>query len=118
MTKENDGLDKFLDWADKQPALSPEEKAKNEAARKVMEGKWLETVTMNEDGSVMIVSKQYLTGGGIADGASESSPGDSDYNELLRQHGLLIPGKAHTLVRKMVDGNWILLPESDEVIQS
>lgn len=117
MTKKNDGLDKFLDWAANQPPSSPEEKATNEAARKAMEGKWLETVTMNEDGSLMIVSKQYLPGGGIADGASESRPGDSDYDEILRQHGLLKPGKAHTLVRKMVDGNWILLRESDEVVQ-
>jgi hypothetical protein len=72
---------------------------------------------MKEDGCLMIISTQYLTDGGVADGSSESHPGDSDYDELLRQHGLLTPGKAHILVRKIVDGNWLLLPESDEVIQ-
>lgn len=117
MTHDKHGLDKFLDWSAKQPKSSPEEKARNEAARKAIEGKWFETVTMKEDGYLMIISTQYLTGGGVADGSSESRPGDSDYDELLRQHGLLKPGKAHTLVRKIVDGNWILLPESDEVIQ-
>ena len=117
MTQDKHGMDKFLDWAAKQPDSSDEEKAANEAARKAMEGKWLETVTMNEDGRLMIVSTQYHISGGVADGSSESRPGDSDYDELLRQHGLLTPGKAHTLVRKKVDGNWILLPESDEVIQ-
>ncbi|MBX3076077.1 hypothetical protein KF707_22415 [Candidatus Obscuribacterales bacterium] len=117
MTHDKHGLNKFLDWAAKQPDSSDEEKAANEAARKAMEGKWLETVTMKEDGSLMIVSTQYLSGGGIADGSSESRPGDSDYDEFLRHHGSLTPGKAHTLVRRIVDGNWILLPESDAVIQ-
>lgn len=117
MTHDKHGLDKFLDWAAKQPKSSPEEKASNGAARKAIEGKWFETVTMKEDGCLMIISTQYLTGGGVADGSSESRPGDSDYDELLRQHGLLTPGKAHILVRKIVDGNWLLLPESDEVIQ-
>ncbi len=117
MTHDKHGLNKFLDWAAKQPDSSDEEKAANEAARKAMEGKWLETVTMKEDGSLMIVSTQYLIGGGIADGSSESRPGDSDYDKFLRHHGSLTPGKTHTLVRRIVDGNWILLPESDAVIQ-
>jgi hypothetical protein len=118
MTEEKHGLDRFLDWAAKQPPSSAEERAKNEAARQAMEGKWLETVTMKEDGTLLIVSTQYPTGGGVAEGSSESRPGDSDYDELLRQHGSLTTGRAHTLVRKMVDGNWVLLPESDEVIRA
>jgi hypothetical protein len=105
------------DWLKEQEWPTPEEKAQFDAARKAMEGKWLETVTMRDDGSLMIVSKQYLPGGGIADGCTESAPGDSDYDDLLRQHGLLTRGKAHTLVRKIVDGNWVILPESDEVIR-
>lgn len=118
MTHEKHGLDKFLDWAAKQPASSDEERAANEAARKEMEGKWLETVTLTDDGILHIVSTQYLTGGGIAEGSSESRPGDSDYHELMYQHGMLTKGKAHTLVRKMVDENWVILPESDDVIRS
>lgn len=116
MTQEKQGLDKFLDWAANQPASTPEERAEAEAARKSMAGKWIETVTMDENGALFIVTNQYFTEGGSGQGSSESAPGDPDYEELLQEHGRLVPGKAHTLVRMMADGKWVVLPESDEVI--
>jgi hypothetical protein len=116
VTQEKKELNKFLDWAAKQPASTPEEKATAEAARKSVEGKWFQTVTMNDDKSLMLVSIQYFEDGGSGHGSSELRPGDPNYDELLREHGCLTPGKAHTLFCKMVDGKWEILPESDEVI--
>lgn len=99
----------FDEWLNEEGQWpTPEEAARSEAQRKAMEGKWLETVSMREDGSLMIVSTQYLTGGGIAEGCTESAPGDPDYQQLLRDHGALKPGQSHTLVRKLIDGNWIV----------
>lgn len=108
MEQEKKGLEKFLGWVAEQPASPQEEKARAIAERKAMEGTWLEAITMNEDGSLMIVSTQYLIGGGIADGCTESAPGDSDYEALLTQHGPLKAGQSHTLVRKLIDGNWVV----------
>lgn len=39
-------------------------------------------------------------------------------DELLHRHGALTPGKSHTLIRKMIDGSWITLPESDPVTRA
>ncbi|MBP9092607.1 hypothetical protein KBI23_16415 [bacterium] len=41
-------------------------------------------------------------------GSSNSAPGDSDYEELLAHHGPLKPGDSHTLIRKKVDGAWVV----------
>lgn len=106
------------DWLSEQEKPTPEEIAEFRAERKALEGKWLETVTMRDDRSLMIVTTRYLEDGGIGEGCTESAPGDPDYDELLHQHGALTPGTSHTLIRKMINGNWITLPESDPVIQS
>lgn len=116
MTQEKKGPDRFLDWAEQQTAATPEERAVAEAARKSMEGKSFETVTMDENGNLLIVTNQYFIGGGSGQGSSESSLGDPDYEELLHAHGQLVSGKAHTLVRMMIDGKLVVLPESDKVI--
>lgn len=106
------------DWLSEQEKPTPEETAEFRTERKALEGKWLETVTMRDDRSLMIVTARYLDDGGIAEGCTESAPGDPDYDELLHQHGALTLGTSHTLIRKMINGNWITLPESDPVIRS
>lgn len=110
MVETKKSFDEWLNEEDQWP--TPEEVARSAAQRKAMEGKWLETVTMKEDRTLMIVSAQYYVGGGLAEGCTQSAPGDSDYDELLLHHGPLTPGQSHTLVRKMVDGKWVIL--SDE----
>lgn len=105
----------FDEWLNEAEWPTDEESARYKAERDAMGGKWLQTVTMQDDGSLLIVSIQYFEGGGVGEGSSESKPGDANYDELLREHGQLEPGKAHTLVRKMIDGKWIVLPESNEI---
>ena len=99
----------------KEPRCTPEEQEAFAAERKAMEGEWLETITMREDCSLMIVTTQYFDGGGQGQGCAESAPGDSDYEDLLKQHGTLKPGQTHTLVRKMIDGAWVIKSNGTEI---
>jgi len=102
----------------KEPRCTPEEQEAFAAERRTMEGKWLETVTMNEDRSLMIVTTQYFVGGGKGHGCTESAPGDPDYEELLEQHGGLKPGQTHTIVRKMINGEWVVQANETDAAKS
>jgi len=42
----------------------------------------------------MRLTNPYFVGGGSGQNGTESPPGDPDYEELLRNHGRLVPGKA------------------------
>ncbi len=106
----------FDEWLAEAEWPTPEETAQFEAERKAIEGKWFETVTMEENGTLLIITSHYFIGGGSSQNGTESAPGDPDYEELLHNHGRLVPGKAHTLVRKKVDDKWVVLPESDEIV--
>ncbi len=106
----------FDEWLAEAEWPTPEETAQFEAERKALEGKCFECVTMDESGKLLIITNQYFVGGGSGQNGTESAPGDPDYEELLRNHGRLVPGKAHVLVRMKVDGKWVILPESDEVV--
>jgi len=106
----------FEEWLAEAEWPTPEESAQIKANLEATEGKRFETVTMQEDRSLFLVTIQYFVGGGTGEGSSESRPGDPNYEELLHAHGRLVPGQSHTLIRKMIDGKWTILPESDEVI--
>jgi len=107
MNNENveDDKAKLMQMLDDEP---PYDRERFEERRKATEGQWLEMVTMKDDMSLSIVTAQYFVGGGVGNGSSNSAPGDSDYEELLAQHGPLKPGDSHTLIRKKVDGEWVV----------
>lgn len=112
--KTNDRFTRLQEQLAKLPDCSVAERDAFAAERKAMEGEWLETITMREDGSLMIVTTQYFVGGGQGQGCTESAPGDSDYDDLLQQHGALKPRQTHTLVRKMIDGEWVIKANGTE----
>lgn len=87
---------------------SPYDRETFQAQMKDAEGTWLETITMTANGNLQIKTWQRLPGGALAEGNSESTPGDGDYDDFLQEHGALKPGETHTLVRKMIDGEWVL----------
>lgn len=103
----------FEEWLDEAEWPTAEESAKNRANREAAEGKCFQTVTMSEDQSIFVVTIQYFEGGGAGEGSSILKPGDPNYDQVIREHGPLEIGKAHTVVRKIVDGKWVVLPESD-----
>ena len=70
---------------------------------------------MLDDSSLLVVSTQHFVGGGSGFGSSESAPDDPDYKELLRMHGALAPGQSHTLTRKQVNGQWVIVDDADEL---
>lgn len=103
----------FEEWLDEAEWPDAEESARMKTERESNEGKCFRTVTLNEDESLFVLTVQYFQGGGSGEGSSIVRPADPNYEELLQEHGHLEVGKAHTIVRKLVDGNWVILPQSD-----
>jgi hypothetical protein len=99
------------EWLNEQGRPTSEEHAQFEAERQAMEGTWLETITMLENGALTVRTWQCLPGGVQAEGNTESAPGDSDYNDFIQRHGPLQAGQSHTLVHKLIDGKWVLVDE-------
>lgn len=106
----------FEEWLAEAEWPTAEESAQIKAKMEATEGKCFETVTMQDDRSLFLVTVQYFVGGGSGEGSTESRPGDPDYEELLHEHGSLVPGQSHTLVRTKIDDKWVVLPESDEIV--
>lgn len=101
-------LDEFLK-DDQWP--TPEESERCKAEREAMEGTWLETITMMENGDLQVRTWQYLQGGVQAEGNTESATGDPGYDDFIQRHGLIKPGQSHTLAHKLIDGRWVQVDE-------
>jgi len=96
----------------KEPRCTQEEREAFAAERRADEGKWLETVTMLQGGDLQIRTWQCLPGGVLAEGNTESSPGDAGYEDFIQRHGPLKPGQSHTLMHKWIEGEWVLVNDN------
>lgn len=114
MTDEKKGLAKFLDWVETQPPSSPEDRAKAKAEREAAYGTSREWAQMQENGSIAVDISQWLPDGTHGHGAYVSDPGDPNYADLCNSHKLLKPGDASTVIKKWVDGEWVVQPLDDE----
>lgn len=73
----------------------------------------MEFVHMREGRVLWVQTVTHLPGGGIAEGESNVDPGNEIYDELMREHGPLEPGEHHVIKRKLIDGEWVRLPDSE-----
>ena len=105
----------FMQMLEEEP---PYDRETFQAQKKEVEGTWLETITMTANGELQIKTWQHLPGGALAEGNTESIPGDGDYDDLLRQHGVLKPGQTHTLVRRMINGEWVVETNKSDAARS
>ncbi|MFA7336468.1 MAG: hypothetical protein WC028_06755 [Candidatus Obscuribacterales bacterium] len=105
------------EWLNEQGRPTPEEHAQFAAERKADEGKWLETVTILDGGDLQIRTWQCMPGGIVAEGNTESSPGDPGYEDFLQRHGTLKVGQSHTLVHIWIDGNWVIQQDETDAVK-
>jgi len=111
MAQEKQGLDKFLDWASKQPASSPEERANAEEERKALEGTMNESAMMLENADIAVRTWGYSPGGAHGHNGFTISPSDNDYERAKQQYGLNKPGDKYSVVKKWINGNWVVHQE-------
>ena len=89
---------------------TPEQRARFKAEREASYGTAREWAQMQENGSIAVDISQWLPDGTRGHGAYVSDPGDPNYADLCSSHNLLTPGDASTVVKKWVDGTWVVQP--------
>ncbi len=105
---EEDRLTRLTEKILSGPQNTPEERAKFKAEREASYGTTFEWAQMQDDGSIALNISQWLPDGTYGHGASTSVPGDPDYEELCSSHTLKKPGDASTIIKKWVDGEWVV----------
>jgi hypothetical protein len=71
-----------------------------------LEGMSRESAYIDDDGSLVMhywSQKDYVVG----DGWDHLMPGDKDYDELCKKHGLKKPGDSNVIVMRFINGEWI-----------
>ena len=72
------------------------------------EGVTSQWAQMCEDWVISLSVSQWLPGGMRTHGDSECAPGDLEYEELKKIHKLEKPGDSSNLIKKLVDGKWVI----------
>lgn len=112
MTAQNndgkDKLNKLIERILSDPDNSPEESARYKAEREASYGTTRQWAEMQDDGSIAINISQWLPDGTYGHGTSTSVRGDSDYENLCAIHKLVKPGDASTIIKKWIDGDWVI----------
>ena len=120
MTSKNDHsedrLTRILNRLSQDPQYTHEESARLKAEREAAYGTMFEWAEMQQDLSIAVNVEQWLLDGTQGHGSSISAPGDEDYEFLLKSHNLLKPGDASTIVKRLVDGVWVV--QDDNLLRS
>jgi hypothetical protein len=93
---------------------TPEESVRYKADREAALGTTHEWAQMQEDGSIAVNISQWLPDGTYGHGFSTSVSGDPDYEELRASHALKKPGDASTIIKKWVDGQWVVQQDDSD----
>ena len=95
------------------PQNTPEEIAQFKADREALYGTAREWAEMQPDFSIAVNVEQWLLDGTQGHGNSISAPGNMDYETLLKSHNLLKTGDASTVVKRLVDGVWVVQDDNE-----
>lgn len=98
----------FLKMLDEEP---PFDKAAYDAEMKALEGTMWETATMIEDGTISVKTWDIGAGGTRGDGGYNIGPGDEGYEECKTEYALAKPGDNYAATKKLVNGEWVQIPE-------
>lgn len=86
----------------------PFDKAVYEAEMKALEGTMWETALMAPDGSICVKTWDIGAGGTRGDGGYMMNPEDDQYEKCKNFYGLHKPGDSYGVVKKLVDGEWVV----------
>lgn len=103
-----DRLSRLTERILSEPNNTPEESARYRAEREAALGTTREWAQMQEDRSIAINISQWLTDGTYGHGFATSEPGAPDYDDLCVTHKLVKPGDASTIIKKWIDGKWVI----------
>jgi hypothetical protein len=101
----------FEQWLNEQERPTPEESALDKAQREAAKGTMTESALMMEDGVIAVQTWCYTHDGGIGDGSLVFAPNDEDYDEAKKQYRLNKPGDHYCIIKKWVDGAWVVEKE-------
>lgn len=106
--EQNDWLSKFLKRVNEEPQRSPEEIAQSKAEREqAVPVKYL-TVRKDEDGSIIVKMNQYGPSQIVACGEHTFEPGGDGHEQALQDYSYLKPGESRTIIKKLINGEWIV----------
>lgn len=80
-------------------------------AEKMKEGITHQWAQLQDDGSIALDISQWLPDGTYGHGNSVTTRDDPEYEELRSLHRLMKPGDASTVVKKWIDGQWVIQPD-------
>lgn len=83
-------------------------------AEKMKEGITRQWAQLQADGSIAIDISQWLPGGTYGHGQSVATHDDPEYEELRSIHRLAKPGDASTIVKKWIDGAWVIQDDTTD----
>jgi hypothetical protein len=79
----------------------------------LLEGTSRETAYLDENGMLVVhywSQKDFVVG----DGWAHLMPGDTDFDELCKKHGLKKPGDSNQILMHWLDGKWVtVLPDQN-----
>ena len=102
----DDRLTRLREKLAKEPRNSPEEVAAFAAERAAMEGTFLESAMMMENGDIAVKTWEYKDGS-VGDGWFTVTANEQGYEECRKRHGLTKPGDSNTIKQKWIDGKWV-----------
>lgn len=108
-----DRLTRIINRLSQDPQYTPEESNRLKAEREAAFGTTFEWAELQQDLSIAVNIEQWLLDGTQGHGSSISAPGDEDYEFLLKSHNLLKPGDASTIVKRLVDGVWVVQDDGE-----
>ncbi|MBP9092608.1 hypothetical protein KBI23_16420 [bacterium] len=92
---------------------TPEQIEESQRNRKALLGtarQWAEMLPTN---IIAIDISQCSPDGRKSHGASQSAPGNSDYDEIRTLHKLERPGDSSTIYKRFIDGSWVVVEDLD-----
>lgn len=90
---------------------SPFDKEKFAANLKSVDGTMTESALMMEHGEIGVRTWSYGPGEVRGDGWSTISSDEENYEEAKRQYCLSNPGDYYCIIKKWIDGEWVVIEE-------
>lgn len=92
---------------------TPEQIEDSKKIRQAMLGTARQWAEMLPDHIIAIDISQYSLDGRQSHGASESAPGNSNYEEIRALHKLEKPGDSSTVYKRYLNGSWVVVENLD-----